>query len=185
MRLRKTPLLYALVLTSLFAACKKTEQDVAPTDDNEAITTVVLRLTNKAVASEIVTATIDNLTTTPVTTNATLTLKPNTTYTGVVELTDKSKTPNVDVTKEVAEEKNEHLVVYTPAPATLFGITITDRDTNPAPGPYPVGLAYEIRTNAAGTGTLRVVLRHQPGSKNGTATPGTTDLDVQFPVVVR
>jgi hypothetical protein len=184
MRLRKTSLLYALALTSLFAACKK-EQNVDPTDDNEAITTVALRLTNKATPSEVVTATIDNLNTTPVTTNATLTLKPNTTYTGAITLTDKTKTPNIDVTEDIAEEKNEHLFVYTPTPTGLLSVTVTDRDTNPAPGPYPVGLAYELRTNAAGTGTLRVVLRHQPDTKNGTATPGTSDLDVQFPVTVR
>lgn len=63
-------------------------------------------------------------------------------------------------------------------------MTITDKDTNPAPGPFPLGIATQVRTGTAGTGTLKVVLRHQPNAKNGTTTPGTSDLDVNFPVVV-
>jgi hypothetical protein len=31
-----------------------------------------------------------------------------------------------------------------------------------------------------GTGTSRVVLKHQVGVKNGTAAPGETDIDVLF-----
>jgi hypothetical protein len=64
-------------------------------------------------------------------------------------------------------------------------VTPNDRDTNPAPGPYPIGLTTDVTTGAASSGKLNVVLRHQPNVKNGTATPGTSDLDVTFDVMVK
>lgn len=169
----------------LTVACNNGEQNVTPTDDNEAITTATLTLTNKANQSEVVTATIENLNTTADFSKATLNLKANTTYTGVITLLDKTKTPTLDATAEIKEKANEHLFVYTPTPSTLLTVTLTDKDTNPAPGPYPIGLTTEIKTGAAGTGKLKVVLRHQPNAKNGQATPGTSDLDTDFTVVVQ
>ncbi|WP_018620851.1 hypothetical protein [Spirosoma luteum] len=180
----KKQLLWLSCVLLVTASCSKDEQNVTPTDDNEAITTATLTLTNKATPTERVTATIENLNTTADFSKATLNLKANTTYTGVITLLDKTKTPTLDATQEIRGKANEHLFVYTPTPASLLTITPMDRDTNPAPGPYPTGLATEIKTGAAGTGKLKVVLRHQPGSKNGTPTPGTSDLDTDFPVVV-
>ncbi len=169
----------------LAGACKNDEENVAPTDDNEAITTATLTLTNKATPGDVVTATIDNLNTTADTSKASLNLKANTVYTGVLTLLDKTKTPTLDVSAEVKGEANEHLFVYTPTPANLLTITVTDKDTNPAPGPYPLGLTTDILTGNAGSGKLRLVLRHQPNVKNGTTTPGTSDLDTDFTVVVK
>lgn len=176
-------LLFTLTLAGLMTACK--EKDVAPADDNEAITTATLQLTNKANAAEVLTATVDNLDKTADFSKATLNLKPNTVYSGKVLLSDKTKTPTLDVSAEILKEVNEHLFIYTPSATTLLTVAITDKDTNPAPGPYPVGLSFDLTTKAAGTGKLNVVLRHQPNAKNGTPTPGTTDLDTTFPVVVK
>lgn len=174
-----------LCLVLLAGACNQDEQNVTPTDDNEAITTATLTLTNKALPADKVTATVDNLNTSADFTLATLNLKANTTYSGVITLLNKTQVPTVDATEEIKEKPNEHLFVYTPAPASLLTITPTDTDTNPAPGPYPIGLTTDIKTGAAGTGKLKVVLRHQPGVKNGTATPGSSDLDTDFNVVVK
>jgi len=181
----KKSLLLLLPAALLLGSCNKDEQNVAPTGDNEAITTATLTLTSQTTPVQTVTATVENLNTSADFSKAALLLRPNTTYTGTITLLDKTKTPTLDVSAAVKKEANEHLVVYTPAPAALLTVTITDKDTNPAPGPFPLGLATQIRTAAAGTGTLRVVLRHQPDVKNGTATPGTSDLDITFPVVVQ
>ncbi len=178
-------LLYVTLLSGLLVACNKEEQSVAPTIDNEALTTATLQLTNKANSADVVTATVDNLTTTPDFSKATLNLSPNTSYSGVVLLSDKTQTPATDVTAEIKDRQNIHLFVYTPTPSSLLTVTITDKDTNPAPGPYPTGLTYDLTTKAAGTGTLNVVLRHQPNTKNGTAAPGSSDLDTTFPVVIK
>ncbi len=166
-------------------ACNGKEQSVAPTVDNEALTTATLQLTNKANPADVATATIENLTAMTVDfSQATLRLKAGTTYSGQILQADKSQTPADDATLEIRERLNEHLFVYTPAPASLLTVTITDKDTNPAPGPYPVGLTFDVVTGPAGTGTLRVVLKHQPNTKNGQAAPGSTDLDTTYPVVI-
>jgi hypothetical protein len=185
MKYTQKPFLVFCLISLLAGACKKDEENVAPTDDNEAITTATLTLTNKATPSEVVTATIDNLNATADFSKATLALKANTTYTGAVTLLDKTKSPALDATEEIREKTNEHLFVYTPSTGLALTVTLTDKDTNPAPGPYPVGLATEIKTGAAGSGKLKVVLRHQPNVKNGTPAPGTTDLDVDFNVQIQ
>lgn len=174
-----------LAVSLLISSCKKDEENVAPTDDNEAITTAILSLTNTANTQEVVTATLENLNATPDRSKATLNLKANATYSGAVQLYDKTQTPTVDATTEIREKANEHLFIYTPSAASLLTITITDKDSNPAPGPYPIGLAYSLKAGAVATGTLNVRLRHQPNAKNGTATPGTDDLNVDFPVVIQ
>ena len=185
----KKSLLLLTSVTLLAGACTNDEENPSPSDPNEAITTATLTLTNQATPTERVTATIDNLNTTADLSRATLNLKANTTYTGVVTLLDKTKSPTLDVSEDVNAEANEHLFVYTytaaTGPATALVVTPTDRDTNPSPGPYPIGLTTEIKTSAAGTGKLKVVLRHQPNAKNGTTAPGTTDLETDFGVVIQ
>ena len=188
MILFKKSLTLLIPVALLIGACARDEKNVDPTGENEAITTATLTLTNKATPAESVAATIDNLNVTADFSKATLNLKTNTTYTGVVTLFDKTKTPTLNVSNGIKEEANEHLFVYTFTPATgspaSMTVTRTDRDTNPAPGPYPIGLTIEIRTGAAGTGTLKLVLKHQPATKNGDPAPGTTDLDTDFNVVI-
>jgi hypothetical protein len=181
----KKLLFLLLPVVMLSQACKKDEENVAPTDDNEAITTATITLTNKAVPTEVVTATIDNLNTQADFNKATLNLKANTTYTGAITLFDKTKTPVLDVSAGIKTEANEHLFVYTPSAGLGLTVTITDKDTNPAPGPYPVGLTTEMKTGVASSGKLKVVLRHQPNVKNGTAAPGTSDLDTDYNVVIQ
>lgn len=189
MNLIRKSLLLILPLAVLITACNNEESTPAPTDDNEAITTATLTLTSRTTPVQTVTATVESLNTNADFSRATLTLRPNTIYTGALTLLDKTKTPAKDVSAEVANEANEHLVVYTFTPATSspasMTVTATDRDTNPAPGPYPIGLATEVRSGAAGSGRLKVVLRHQPDTKNGSATPGTSDLDTDFTIVIQ
>lgn len=187
-KIRKS--LWFVLAISLFAGgCKKEEENPTPTDDNEAITTATLTLTSQTTPVQTLTATVENLNSSADFSRASLTLLANTTYTGSISLLDKTKSPTLDVSAEVKEEANEHLFVYTftptnGSPASL-SVTATDKDTNPAPGPYPIGLATQVRTGAAGSGKLKVVLRHQPDVKNGTATPGTTDLDTDFSIIIQ
>jgi hypothetical protein len=185
MKMLKNSLLLVVAVSLLASSCKKDEQNVAPTDDNEALTTATITLTNKASAQDVVTATIENLNKSADFSNATLKLKPNTTYSGTIQLYDKTKTPVENVNDEIKEKANEHLFVYTPSVASLLTVTITDKDTNPAPGPYPVGLSFDLKTGVAATGKLNVRLRHQPNAKNGTSTPGTDDLNTDFPVIIQ
>lgn len=145
-------LLLLLPALLLLNGCK--EKEVAPTDDNEAITTATLSLTNAAIATEVITATVENLNTTANFSKATLTLKPNTTYNARVLLTDKTKTPALDVSAEIKKEANEHLFIFTPVAGLNLTVTITDKDTNPAPGPFSVGLESQMMTTGVSSGKL-------------------------------
>ena len=79
------------------------------------------------------------------------------------------------------EEANDHILFYTATPAGLLSVTRTDKDAKN----LELGLTTSVVTNAAGTGTLKITLRHQPGTKNGTFTPGDTDAESVFPVTVQ
>ncbi|GAA3995891.1 hypothetical protein GCM10022408_03080 [Hymenobacter fastidiosus] len=181
-------LLLALLLAAplVFSACKKDKDEPEPEEDNELITTVTYALTpaagSTAPAATITWEDLDGAGgVAPVITGGPLTLRANTTYTGTITLLDKTKNPVANVTDEVATEKEDHLFFYDPTPAGLLTVTRTDRDANNR----EVGLATRLVTTAAATGTLKITLRHQPGTKDGTAGPGDVDVEATVPVAVR
>ncbi|MGA0557605.1 hypothetical protein ACO2Q8_13195 [Larkinella sp. VNQ87] len=170
-------------LMALFTGCNDNADDPEPADENELITTVNLKFTEQGTTT---TQTFsyrdaDGEGGQAPTKFDRITLKPNTTYNLSVELLDESKNPAVDMTEEVEEESDEHLFVFTPNPATLATYTYGDKDANN----LPIGLEGTLKTNAAATGKLRVQLRHQPGTKDGTATPGSNDVDLNFDLTVQ
>ncbi|MBC7893672.1 MAG: hypothetical protein H7Y12_15750, partial [Sphingobacteriaceae bacterium] len=149
---------WALLLAAAVTvtACKKDEEQVP--EENELITTVTLSFT------EVGTTTARTVTYKDADgdgggapTIGKLSLAPNKTYDLTVQVLDETKTPVANVGDEVAEEKDEHLFVYTPMPANLMTVTIIDKDSRN----FPVGLRGTAVTGAAGTGKLQVVLRHQ------------------------
>ncbi|RTQ53632.1 hypothetical protein EJV47_02530 [Hymenobacter gummosus] len=178
------PFLAALLLAAplLTTSCKNDDDNPTPDDENELITTVRYTLT-PAGGGTPVTVEYKDLDgaggTAP--TIGTLTLAANTTYTGAVTFLDESKSPADNITAEVNEESDEHLVVYVPTPANLLSITRTDRDRNN----LEVGLSTRLVTTTAATGTLKINLQHQPGIKNGQPNLGSADAEVTFPVTVR
>jgi hypothetical protein len=115
-----------------------------------------------------------------------VTLAGNTTYTLAVTLADASRNPSVDITEEVEEEGEEHQLFFR---TTLTGMTIAynDKDANNR----PVGLNNTVTTTTAGSGTLTVILRHEPnktatGVANGDPTNagGETDIETTPPFAI-
>lgn len=115
------------------------------------------------------------------------TLQANTNYTAEVMLLDESKNPAEDITEEIEAEKETHQFFFS---TTVAGMTIayTDQDA----GGNPVGLATAVATGAAGSGSLTIILRHEPnktaaGVREGNVTNagGETDIEVVFPVIVQ
>jgi hypothetical protein len=106
----------------------------------------------------------------------TVTLKANTEYTRTIEFLDESKSPVEDITDEIQEESDEHLLAYTASPASLLTYTYGNKDANN----FPIGLTGTAKSATAGLGKLKVQLRHQPGAKNGTPTPGSDDVNLHF-----
>jgi hypothetical protein len=151
-----------LAIASLFFACKPEE----PIEGEEEIDTVKLTIGTQEIFWRV------DDTTTP-----TITLNANETVNATLEFLNEAE--NEDVTTEIREEDDEHLVCFDVSGANLT-ITATDSD-----GTHPVGLASEWTTGDASTGTLILELRHQPGEKDGTCTPGDTDVQADFEVVVQ
>lgn len=118
--------------------------------------------------------------------------------------------PLEDITEEIQAEAEDHLVFVTgdvagpassasPALAThAYADRESDYGDNAVGDDLPVGLANTITGGAAGTGQLRVILRHLPPLNDqpqktadlpadlaaGRDLPGSVDADITFELVV-
>lgn len=186
---------FAAGMTLLFAACKKEKNEPeTPTENaNEEITTLKLTFTNAANAADKVVANWKDLDgpggNNPVI--DAITLKANTTYNVATELFDERKNPVDTVTNEIEEEGDEHRVFHlfflnagasvADSLSTVATVTPQDKDANN----LPIGLNITLATKGAFKGFLRTVVRHQPGNKNGTYAPGSTDVLTEFPFEIK
>ncbi len=115
------------------------------------------------------------------------TLAANTSYTGSIDLFDTSGDETEDIGEEVAEEDDEHQFFFS---STVAGVTVAYNDADGDGN--PLGLANTVTTGAAGSGTLTVILRHEP-DKNADGVSGgdisnaggETDIEVAFPIEVQ
>lgn len=172
---------------ALISACRDKADDPKKNEENELITKVHLHLipendSSRFVHAEWIDKTPDDDAGRSV---DTLRLDTSTVYLGEIELEDETKNPSVDITEEVAAEKDDHLFIYKQNPlesSIRFLVEPTDRDSKN----LPVGLKFKLTTkNLQGNSSLQIILKHQPGTKDGTAGPGDTDLDIWFPVKIR
>jgi hypothetical protein len=162
-------------------ACKK-DADLPklpePINEPEVITSLTLTFTDSANASNVITANfIDNDGDggNQPSTFDTIKLKPNITY--FTSLSIFNSIVNEEITAEIVEEANDHLFIYKPTGLDL-AITVTDSDSNtPA---LPIGLKSKWRAGNVGNGAVQIILKHQPGIKDGTEAPGDTDVDLNF-----
>ncbi|MCC9168469.1 hypothetical protein [Pontibacter harenae] len=169
----------ALLMGSLlFSTACKDDDDPTPPVETEMITTVQLNLMNEEKGLSAVASWRDLEGDGNPDTQA-LTLKPNVTYTGTITFLDENKNPVENITEEIEEEAEDHQVFYS-STAPGLTITATDQDANQR----PVGLEYTLVTTSEGSGNIRIVLKHQPGTKNGNINTGDTDVDVIIPVTV-
>jgi hypothetical protein len=177
----------ALIAALLITGCKKDEDDVEnPTNTNtsEVMTTLKLTFVDSAgVAPDVIAQYRDpdgDGGNSPVQFDE-IRLLANKTYFASVVIKDETKTPVVTISDEVIDESNDHMFFYTPTNVNAT-VTITDQDSNTPP--LPLGINTKWRTQGVSSGTVRLVLRHQPGVKDGTYAPGETDIDLAFQAVV-
>ena len=184
MKKNKRVLLLAAGLIIAFSACKKDEKTVSPpVPGNEFLTTVQLVVTNNADATDTKTVAVKQLPGAAIDySKATLTLKKNAVYTVAVKFLDETTTPAGNVTDDIYDRRNYHLICFTISGGANLTVTRTDKDTNIPP--LEIGLQDNFTTGAASTGSLNVQLRHQPNAKNGSCDPGSSDADVDFPVTI-
>lgn len=193
---------FALISIAMFAACGG-DDGGGTTNDNEVITTVILNFTPESGAP--ITATFND----PdgdggqAPTIDPITLAPGN-YGLTVQFQNRLASPAEEITDEVKDEHDFHLLLFTgtavvsPASATTSGpLTQSYADTDG--NGLPVGLSDTI-VAAAGTGVLTVTLRHMPPeeppvkssttladakAKGVESIGGSTDAQVSFNVTVQ
>ena len=176
----------ALSLSLIISSCKKDDDPVEePHDDHnhdeEIITTLSLTFTDSAGVLPNYTAIfkdVDGVGGNEATQFDTIQLSSNSTYLVEIKLLNETESPAEDITDEVKAEDDEHIFCYTPS-GVHVDIERTDSD-----GTYEVGLSSKWKTNATGSGSVKVVLKHQPNVKDGTCTSGETDIELDFVTVV-
>jgi hypothetical protein len=165
-----------------FSSCKDDEVVNPPNpNEEELITTVELVFTNAADSSDVSTfkfADPDGEGGNAPTQQDTIRLAQESNYTLAVRFLDESSSDVEDITEEVKEEAEEHLVCYTTDASTT--VTITDQDENE----LNLGLEANVETSIVANGTFTVALKHQPDVKDGSCDLGETDVEVAFALEV-
>lgn len=179
----KTKKLFALILMVFaFYSCKK--EATPETNDEEIITTMKLTFTpigggssfsyqyddadgpggNAPIQDEIV-------------------LLSSTSYTVSLQLLNKTTNPATDITTEIQAESDAHRFYYEPSAGSNITVSQLDNDTNGV----PLGVNGTWAAGSASNGTLKITLRHYPGTPPGkeTADPvnsakSATDVEVVF-----
>ena len=175
-------LFFVLVLNS----CKK--DPVVDPNEGELITTVKLKLTNTLLAGALpLVFEFKDLDgeggAIPVKFDSIVLLK-NAIYICEVSLLNESVSPADDITKEIKAEANDHQFYFVPSSSNLLSVSNYDTDTNN----LPLGLNTTWVTGLnAGTGTIRVVLKHKPGTKaaNDLINKGDTDIELNFKLIIQ
>lgn len=174
-------LVFALWILLWVASCKP-DQPVDPNEE-EVITKVQLSFSDSATGAVAFVAQYsdpDGAGGAAPTRFDSIRLDSGKTYNVSIALYDESDPLNVDnITDEVQAEANQHLFCYTSSTPNVV-VTRTDSD-----GTFPIGITTKWRAGNPANGTMVVELRHQPdGQKDGTCTPGATDVQLTFQLYV-
>jgi hypothetical protein len=167
-----------------FVACNDDDPEIE--NEEEVITTMTLTLTKADGSSKVFSfQDLDGeggnepvITTEP--------LEANTEYSVQIELLNETETPSENITEEIEEEDDEHQFFYQ-VDIVNMNVFYEDMDDDG----NPIGLSTTFRTISAGTGTLTVILRHEPdkfaeGVADGLIANagGETDIEVEFDLVI-
>lgn len=116
-------------------------------------------------------------------------LLADTEYDLSVSIGDESSGTLVDITADISEEATDHQFFFQPDSdlEDVIDFSYGDEDDNG----YPVGLGNNANTSDAGSGKLKVILRHKPkknaaGVADGDITHagGDTDIEIEFNVAI-
>lgn len=125
-------------------------------------------------------------------------LDADTEYEMSIALANTLVDPAEDITEEIEDEDDEHQFFFE-FTADIFASPSGDGNVDNASDPLnyededsdsqdgsglPVGLQTSWETGGVTSGTLRIILKHQPGVKSATSTSedGGTDIDIEFSI---
>lgn len=175
-----------LTFSLIFTACEK-DDPIIPNQE-ELITTLNYSLTPTDGGTTILLNFTDldgDGGNAPIITGATL--AANQSYTATLELLNETESPSENITTEVADEDEDHQFFFQSDIPNL-AIAYGDQDANG----NPVGISSTITTGSAASGSITIILRHEPNKTaegvsegNITNAGGETDIEVTFPVDVQ
>ncbi|NND95678.1 MAG: type 1 periplasmic binding fold superfamily protein [Flavobacteriales bacterium] len=184
------PFVMGVLAIGFFTACENDdEEDPVIPNEEEVITTVQFNLVPSG-GGDTITWSFTDLDgdggNDPVIVNG-APLLAGTTYNSDIQFLNELEDPADDITEEVEDEADEHQIFYLANGADI-DISYTDMDGDG----NPLGLATAIVAQSASTGTLDIVLRHEPdkdaaGVSEGDISNagGETDIEVQFEVDIQ
>ncbi|MFT6854423.1 MAG: hypothetical protein ACJA0X_000386 [Cyclobacteriaceae bacterium] len=185
-----------LMLTLLFVSSCDDEDIPAAENDEELITDISLIFSPQGGAAPLTFNAIDpdgagveNLQV-----EGDIVLAVNTTYELFIEM--RNTIENEDIGEEVKEEGDEHQIFFG-FTEDLFANPTGSGNISPSAGTViyddqdennlPIGLITTWRTEVAGSGIFRILLKHQPDLKTATSTSatGSSDIDITWAVEIK
>jgi len=167
----------AIVLMTLQACKKDPKPNTPPVNESELITTLIIEATDSASGQKSVFKfkDADGEGGNAPSQFDSIELSPNRTYSVNLLLLDESKAAVDTISNEVLDEGEDHLFNLTVSNLNM-AIKLNDLDKNG----LPIGLKSIWSTGTSSNGKLKVVLKHQPGIKNGDPALGETDIEIEF-----
>lgn len=114
------------------------------------------------------------------------TLKANANYTGSIKLFTLHDGQYEELTSEILADGTKHQFFFT---STVSGIVVSYDDKDASNN--PIGLTNKLQTGSAGSGILKLTLKHEPNkSATGVSSGsminagGETDADISFPITI-
>ncbi len=111
-------------------------------------------------------------------------LQKNIPYICEVTVLNESVSPADNITAEIKAEANDHQFYFVPSSSNLLSVSNYDTDTNG----LPLGLSsFWVTGLNPGSGTVKVVLKHKPGTKaaNDLINKGETDIELDFKLIIQ
>lgn len=111
-------------------------------------------------------------------------LQKNIPYICEVTVLNESVSPADNITAEIKAEANDHQFYFVPSSSNLLSVSNYDTDTQG----LPLGLSsFWVTGLNPGSGTVKVVLKHKPGTKaaNDLINKGETDIELDFKLIIQ
>jgi hypothetical protein len=183
MRIGIFAIMFSLLIGCSIAFLLNSCKNAATPSTNESITTlkVIARNLSTNATDTFVYVNFNESKPNPPSYVDTIRLQSKASYAIQVILLNEAPNPIQNMTDTIIARADYHLMLYNIDPSGLIAVRIQDKDSKG----LPLGLMSSWATSDSTNGWLRMILRHQPGTKNGTETPGSTDFEADFPVVVK
>jgi hypothetical protein len=185
---------YALALFAAltFSSCSNDDDNTAPVNEEELITTVTAIYTpvggGTAITLKYKDLDGDGANAPVITVSGNF--EQNKTYNGAVTFKNEAANPTEDITPEIIEEGVDHQLFYQKT-GTLNAFTYATATNNFDSNGKPIGLQSIFVTTGTASGILKITLRHEPNKSAAnvaageiTNAAGSTDAEVSFSISV-